>query len=258
MSASSCAVRSRPSKLLVRASAGSSRKARRFADLRGPLRHDFTWSMVKCGICSKGAPPATPAPGSSACTRQAWSSTAAATASAEPICAAVLMIACVTSRHCLCRTFRSSFKASLSRSGRRFTYERKSTSALEGPALWDDLPLALLLPPSSLKIVARASASSGRSVRARLSLLFSNSSCAERTSSDRDTPLERASIVARSTPFGQTSPLPPMHRRSDSGTPITNSSTKSTSTMPWYSLLTVGSATLSSIRVGPSGFPYFA
>jgi len=67
------------------------------------------------------------------------------------------------------------------------------------------------------------------------------------------------SIVARSTPLGSTSPLPePMQESSASGTPTMKKTTNRARTAPWFSLPKVGSATPTSILVGPSGFPYLS
>mmetsp|Transcript_119601 Transcript_119601/g.386143 ORF Transcript_119601/g.386143 Transcript_119601/m.386143 type:complete len:351 (+) Transcript_119601:239-1291(+) len=259
MSASSCASRSRPSKLAFRSSAGSSRKPVRPMDFRGPFRQSFRRSAPRCGTCSRGETP--PDVGSSACTRHRCSSRDAVNASARPCLAAKSAMASVMARQQTSKPRRSSIMAAFRRSWRRCVCARKSTSALPGGAgACAPFFAAGREPPASRAWSSASCCSSpARCGQAAPSAQASSSSRAARASFAALTSSGRASMVLRSTPFGHVCwPLPLMHQSSVRGMPRMKMNTKRTRTRTWFSLLKEGTATLSSMVVGPSGLPYLA
>mmetsp|Transcript_75845 Transcript_75845/g.214447 ORF Transcript_75845/g.214447 Transcript_75845/m.214447 type:complete len:274 (+) Transcript_75845:522-1343(+) len=263
MSMSAWSLRPAFSRVFRRPSGGSSRSAGRLTDLCGPFRQSFTPSALRCGTCRNGeAAPATSL-GLMAWTMQRWRPRTDRMASAEAFFpTASSAIARTRPYHLGSSVSRSSARPTLSSSRRRCTCTRKSSSALLAAACGacDALRPGLsgATSWSCLLISASSDSSSGRARTAAFSALPSRSSCAAPMSIDACTPSSSACMVARSTPLEPSSLPPPMHHSIVTGTPMTKKSTKSTRTRPWFSLLTDGSATLSSTLVGPSGFPYLS
>mmetsp|Transcript_118081 Transcript_118081/g.329166 ORF Transcript_118081/g.329166 Transcript_118081/m.329166 type:complete len:274 (+) Transcript_118081:233-1054(+) len=147
-SMSCCWLKPRLLRPALRSSVGSSKKAGRPADFRGPLRQSLMRSVVKCGTCSKGpVPPEPSALGSSACTIHRCNSSAASSGSAWPSLAATSAIAKATMRQLPSNTSRSSARAGLSSSRRRCVCARSKASAFWGATLELAFLEAALPPP---------------------------------------------------------------------------------------------------------------
>mmetsp|Transcript_1624 Transcript_1624/g.4985 ORF Transcript_1624/g.4985 Transcript_1624/m.4985 type:complete len:201 (+) Transcript_1624:466-1068(+) len=172
-SAISCTPKSRLLRLVRSSSEGSSSRAGRPADLRGPLRQSFRLSAAKWGTCSSGpAPAALRSLGSSACTTHRWSSSAASRGSPRPSLAARSAMARETRRQRPRSSSKSAESEAPSSSLRRCACARKRSSAFWGPR-GPELPFLAALgpevPESSLASAARASSSPGLGSQAALS-----------------------------------------------------------------------------------------